>query len=194
AEAKPLVEQVLAAQPEHAAARALAAKIETAVAKTDPLPPEEPKGSGATGPGPGPGTGPVAAGGSYDALVRQADQLAERDCAAAMALFQKALDLKPNGVEALTGMGYCHVDLKQFASAFSKFRAALAISSRYEPALWGIAEAYQQQGRKDLAIEAFQHYLEAYPGSAKALKQLERLGASPGGAPPSGGTGAGSAP
>jgi tetratricopeptide (TPR) repeat protein len=153
-DARPLVEQILAAQPEHAGARALAAKLETAVATTDPLPPEEPKqgsGAGATrppdGPGPGPGPGPtgpgptpVAAGGSYDALLKRADGLAERDCAAAMALYQKALEQKPNGVEALTGMGYCHIDQKQFSSAFGKFRAALAVSSRYDPALWGIGE------------------------------------------------------
>ena len=81
-----------------------------------------------------------------------------------MELYAKALEQKPNGVEALTGMGYCHLDAKQFASAFSKFRAALAVSSRYEPALWGVAEAYQQQGRKEQAIEACKAYLEVYPG------------------------------
>ena len=72
---------------------------------------------------------------------------------------------------------YCHIDAKQFSSAFSKFRAALAVSSRYEPALWGVGEAYQQQGRKESAIEAFKAYLEVYPGSAKAQKALDRLGA-----------------
>ena len=197
ADAKPLVDQVLAAQPEHAAARALAAKLDAAVAKTDPLPPEDPKGSGA-GPGPGsaavarPPDGPVVSGGdSYDRLIARANALADSNCTAAMAVYAKALDQKPNGVEALTGMGYCHIDAKQFASAFGKFRAAIAISSRYEPALWGVGEAYQQQGRKEQAIEAYQRYLEVYPGTAKALRQLERLGASPGGAPPSGG-GAGS--
>ncbi|HSK01103.1 MAG TPA: tetratricopeptide repeat protein, partial [Kofleriaceae bacterium] len=211
ADARPLVEQILAVPPEHAGARALAAKLETAVATTDPLPPEEPKqgagegatrppdrpgpgpGPGPTGPGPGPGPTPVVAGGSYDTLLKRADGLAERDCAGAMALYQKALEQKPNGVEALTGMGYCHIDQKQFSSAFGKFRAALAVSSRYEPALWGVAEAYQQQGRKEDAIAAFQRYLEAYPGSPKALRQLERLGASPGGGSPSGGA-AGSTP
>ena len=87
-----------------------------------------------------------------------------------MELFAKALEQKPNGVEALTGMGYCHIDAKQFSSAFSKFRAALAVSSRYEPALWGVAEAYQQQGRKEQAIEACKAYLEVYPSAPKAQK------------------------
>jgi hypothetical protein len=112
-----------------------------------------------------------------------------------MDLFAKALEQKPNGVEALTGMGYCHIDAKQFASAFSKFRAALAVSSRYEPALWGVGEAYQQQGRKEQAIESFKAYLEVYPGSPKAQKALDRLGAGAGGGTPpdpSPGTGGGS--
>ncbi|MBA3458245.1 MAG: tetratricopeptide repeat protein [Deltaproteobacteria bacterium] len=175
-EAKPLVDQVLAAQPEHAASKALAARIETTVAKTDPLPPEDPPknpGTGTAKPIPPEATG----GDSYDRLLAKANTLAESNCSRAMEMYAKALEQKPNGVEALTGMGYCHIDAKQFASAFSKFRAALAVSSRYEPALWGVGEAYQQQGRKDQAIEAFKAYLETYPGSAKAQKALDRLGA-----------------
>ena len=93
-----------------------------------------------------------------------------------MELFGKALEQKPNGVEALTGMGYCHLDAKQFASAFSKFRAALAVSPRYEPALGGVAETYQRQGNKEQAIEAWHRYLDVIPSSPKAKKQLEILG------------------
>jgi tetratricopeptide (TPR) repeat protein len=200
ADAKPLVEAILAAQPEHAGAKALAGKLETLVAKTDPLPPEDgakAAGSGKTnpvGPGPGPGPGPESGGGeSYDRLLVRANALADTSCTKAMELYAKALEQKPNGVEALTGMGYCHIDAKQFASAFSKFRAALAVSSRYEPALRGVAEAYQQQGRKEQAIEAYKAYLEIYPESAAAKKQLERLGGDAA-APPQPGSGAGSAP
>jgi len=224
AEAKPLVDTIVAAQPEHAGARALADKLETLVAKTDPLPPEDgarPAGAGkdaaagkdtaagrdaATGKPPAagkattakdagaakptagaPAPGPAAGGGdSYDRLLARADAIADTSCAKAMELYAKALEQKPNGIEALTGMGYCHIDAKQFASAFSKFRAALAVSSRYEPALRGVAEAYQQQGRKEQAIEAYRAYLEIYPDSARAKKQLELLGgdAAPAASPP----------
>jgi len=180
AEAKPLAEAVMAAQAQHAASKALLARIETTVAKTDPLPPEDggsPKDAGAGSAKPPTTGGPqVPSGGeSYDKLLARANALAESNCSKALELFGKALEQKPNGVEALTGMGYCHIDAKQFASAFSKFRAALAVSPRYEPALWGVGEAYQQQGRKEQAIEAFRAYLDAYPGSAKAQKQLDRL-------------------
>ena len=196
AEAKQMVDQILAAQNDHAGAKALATKLETAVTKTDPLPPEENAGKGsnvATNPGkvpPPPDPGP--SGESYEKLVVRANKLAESNCAKATEVFLKALEQRPNGPEALTGLGYCHIDSKQFASAHGRFRAALAVATNFEPALYGIAEAYQQQGRKDDAIEAYRAYLAVYPTSAKAKRQLERLGAGGGESspPPNNGSGA----
>jgi tetratricopeptide (TPR) repeat protein len=122
-------------------------------------------------------TPPIPSGASYDALITQGNNAAANtNCTRAMELYAKALEAKPNGVEALAGMGYCHIDRKEFASAHSKFRAALAISPRFEPALFGVAEAYAQQGRKEDAINSFKAYLEIYPGAAKAKRQLEMLG------------------
>ncbi|HEX3473678.1 MAG TPA: zinc-ribbon domain-containing protein [Kofleriaceae bacterium] len=213
AEARPLVEAILAAQPEHTGAKALAGKLETLVTRTDPLPPEDRENGGAgtvkNGPGtpgtpgtprpagttgsPGPRPGPAApgpsaepAGGdSYDRLLQRANAISDSNCAKAMDLYARALELKPNGVEALAGLGFCQIDAKQFSSAFSKFRAALAVSPKFEPALRGIAETYTQQGRKEQAIEAYRRYLEVYPDNAAAKKQLERLGADTQAAPPS---------
>ncbi len=200
ADAKPLVDQVLAAQPDHLGAKALSAKLETLVAKTDPLPPEDPKpGSGSNvvvGPGSGSGSAtkppdPGESGGSdYDSLLKKANTLAETNCTKANDVYAKALVQKPNGVEALTGQGYCALDAKNFSTAHRKFTTALAASSRYEPALAGIAETYSSQGRRDDAIAAWRRYLDAFPGSAKGTKALERLGA--GAATPTPGSNAGS--
>jgi len=180
--ARAAAEAVLAVASEHVGARALVGRLGDAT--VDPLPPEE--GTAGTAPAGG-GAAPAAGGGGgggggdpYDRALAQAQKLAEVDCKKAMPLYEKAIDLRPNGVEALTGAAYCHIDAKQFASAQDKFRAALGVSPRFERALWGVAEAYQQQGRKDDAIEAYKHYLEVYPGSAAAKKQLDRLGASEG--------------
>jgi predicted Zn finger-like uncharacterized protein len=193
ATARTAAESVVAVADGHTAARALLARLGEAAA--DPLPPEEPTPSGAPTPPPSGTTPPPSGttppssspspsgdsgGDSYDRVLAQANKLAEVDCGKAMPLFEKAIDLRPSGVEALSGAGYCHVDNKEFASAHAKFRAALAVSPRFERALWGIAEAYQQQGRADLAIEAYRRYLEVYPDSAQAKRQLDRLG---GGAP-----------
>src|SRR5205814_8672178 len=136
AEAKPLVDAILAMQPDHAGARALAAKLETTVTRTDPLPPEEP-GRGSSKPqnpqNPQNPTNPLPASGDYDGLLRQADAVANSNCTRATELYMKALEKKPNGVEALTGLGYCALNAKNFATAQSRFRTALATSPRFEP-------------------------------------------------------------
>jgi hypothetical protein len=181
ADAKPFVDQILASTPDHDVARALQKRLDTSVAKTDPMP-NEGSGSVHHDPTPPPNTGNNGGnngggGGDYDTLVARADKLAVSNCSSAMTAYGKALEQKPTGVEALTGMGYCYLNGKQFASAFSKFRSALAVSQRFEPALAGVAETYQQQGNREQAVEAWQKYLEAYPGSAKATKQLQILGA-----------------
>jgi len=185
ADAKASVDLVLATQPENDVAMAMYKKLETTVTKTDPLPPEDgsanagsatkPPPSGGSKPPPGGGGG--GGGDSYDSLLARANKLAESNCGKASELFAKALVEKPNGVEALTGMGYCQLEAKQFSSAFSKFRAALAVSPKYEPALGGVAETYQRQGNKEAAIDAWKKYAELYPNSPKAKKQLEILGA-----------------
>ena len=198
-DAKPLVDAILAAQPEHAAARALGQKLETQVATGDAMPPEEGKPPAPPVKEPTPTREPAGkparpepvrepsggggGGGSYDALLTSANKIADTNCGKAMELYQKALEQKPNGVEALTGMGFCYIDAKQFSSAHSKFRTALMVSPKYEPALRGIAEGYLQQGLKDRAIEAYKAYLDVYPDNALAKKQLERLGGSTAPAP-----------
>ena len=191
-EARQLLDTVLASQGAHEGALALLTKLDAAVNTTDPLPPEV-AGSGAgssvtTSSNPGstntgsPNTG--GAGEDYDRLVKRANDMAESNCSKAAELFNKALDQKPNGVEALVGLGFCSLDSKNYATAFSKFRAALAISPRNERALWGVAETYQQQSRKEQAIESYQRYLEVYPESSAAKRQLERLGVTNDTAPP----------
>jgi tetratricopeptide (TPR) repeat protein len=190
AAARAAADAVLAVASNHAGARALVARLGDGTA--DPLPPED---TAAAAPTPTPTPSPTAPatapstpsapagdGDSYDRALAQANKLAEVDCGRAMPLFERAIDLRPNGVEALTGAGYCHIDNKEFASAHAKFRAALAVSRRFERALWGIAEAYQQQGRSDLAADAYRAYLEVYPDSAQAKRQLDKL--SPGSSSP----------
>ncbi len=178
AKARDAADAVLAVQPGHAGAAVLVERIRAAtqVATSDPMPPEV-KHSSSSGGG----------GDTYDSLLERANKKAESgQCSAAMPLYQRALDLNPSGVAALTGLGYCHLDAAQFASAQAKFRAALGISPRYQEALLGVAEGYQQQGLKEKAIAAYERFIEEHPASARAAqakRQIEKLG----GLPPSGG-------
>jgi predicted Zn finger-like uncharacterized protein len=120
-----------------------------------------------------PGTG---GGDSFDAILARADSLAENgNCGGAMPLYRKVLDMNPASVEALTGLAYCHLDRREYASAYARFRAALGISSRYQPAMWGIAEAYQQQGLKQQALERFEAFLAEHPSSQRASAAKLRI-------------------
>ena len=64
--------------------------------------------------------------------------LARQQWRPALEVYQRSLSLRMSA-EALIGMGYCHIDAKQFASAQSKFRTALALSPRNKDALRGVA-------------------------------------------------------
>ena len=170
--ARDAADAVLAVQPGHTRAAVLLERIRAAtlVVDTDPMPPEvDSSGTGGRGE-------------SYESLLERANKKAEvGQCSAAMSIYERALNINPSGVAALTGLGYCHLDAAEFASAQAKFRAALGISPRYQEALLGVAEAYQQQGLKDKAIAAYQRFLEEHPTSPRAeqaRRQIERLGGS----------------
>ena len=188
--ARSAVEAILAAQPEHAGAKLLAARLAAPPAPTPAVPP--PGGDKPTPPvaGDKPPAGKPAppkppAEESSAAALKRANKLAENgSCEQAMPLFRKVLDDNPSNVEALTGLGFCHLDRKEYASAHTRFRAALGISSRYQDAMWGIAEMYQRQGNAEEAIAKYQAFIDAYPTTrraAAARKQIEKLSGSSGG-------------
>jgi predicted Zn finger-like uncharacterized protein len=179
--AKTHIDAILAAQPAHARAKALRDKLAAPVAAATPPPatpaapttPAEPPKPGEKTPLPAAttadlGTGPLPSS-AYTGLVGKGDKLAENgDCATAMKYYDRALDARPGGVEALTGLGYCYLDGKQYERAISSFRAALGISSRYQEALIGIAEAYRFQGMQQEALTYYKRYLDQAPNGPKA--------------------------
>jgi hypothetical protein len=112
---------------------------------------------------------------TYEQLLTQANSYADTDCVKAEAWYAKALAAKPKGIEALVGSGMCFVELRKWTNAHSRFRSALSIDARYEGALWGVAETYRLQGKRDDAIAAYRQYLDIYPSSYKAKAALEKL-------------------
>ena len=169
-DARRRADAITAVKPDHPGAQGLIARIDaaTAVNTDDPLPREEDSRSSRDE--------------SYDSILERAHRRAENgDCSGALDLYERAVDMQPTSVPALTGMGYCHVDRKEFASAHGKFKAALAVSPRYQEALWGIAEAYQQQGLKPQAIAAYKLFIEEHPNTPRAdraRQHIEKLGGS----------------
>jgi predicted Zn finger-like uncharacterized protein len=145
--------------------------------------------AGTPGPGPGPGSsgGEPPAGASYETLVKQGNSLSERGrTMQALKLFERAIKLNPTGVEAMTGLGFCHLDQARFAAAISLFKKVLTIQPTSGEALIGMAEANRVQGNLSKALDYYRAYLQALPGGAKAnlakrnIADLERkVGAPP---------------
>lgn len=149
-----------------------------------PAPAPAPPTAVLSGPEAAPGTAraPTAAGPlprDYDRLVAEGDRLQnEGRTAAAEERFRAALNARPAGAEALTGMGYVELDRRNYASALSRFRAALSANGSYSDAYIGMGEAYASQSRYEQALEAYQHYLSVNPGGSRAAmarRQIESL-------------------
>jgi tetratricopeptide (TPR) repeat protein len=132
----------------------------------------KPPAPGGTPKPPTPGGAPpavVAGGGSYEQLVKEGNALSEKGrTMQAFKLFDRALKLKPAGLEAHTGIGYCHLDQERFAAAIGSFKKALAIAPTFGEALIGMAEAYKVQGNNAKALDYYRAYLQANPSGSKA--------------------------
>jgi tetratricopeptide (TPR) repeat protein len=182
--AKQLLQTVLAANTNHDRARALLATFDDSgappatppVAGTPPLspPPVAPSGAAASGVAQKPDklddkTDAVMASGDYGKLISQADHLSENGHAKeARKLYDKALSLRPSGLEAIMGLGYCDLDGEKFSSAVDHFKRALALSPSYGDAIIGLAEAYKLRGDRHEALNWYKQYLASQPSGPKA--------------------------
>jgi predicted Zn finger-like uncharacterized protein len=119
---------------------------------------------------------PEVADGSYDDLVRRAERYSySGNQAKARRLYQKALDKRPGGVEALTGLGYASLDQRRMSAAVRYFRKALAVSGAYGEALIGLAEAYQRGGQGRLALTYYERYLKHHPSGRRSVLAKQNI-------------------
>lgn len=197
------LQTVLAANAQHDRARALLATIEdapaTAQASGDSVQPTvAPSGAPAIGAKPSGAAVAPASGktekpdkpegdepaGDYKKLVAQGDRLSENGRAKeARKLYDKALLQRPNGLEAIMGLGYCDLDGEKFSSAVDHFKRALGLQPGYGDAILGLAEAYKLRGDRKEALSWYRQYLLAQPNGPKAtmaknnIRDLEPKGA-----------------
>jgi predicted Zn finger-like uncharacterized protein len=116
---------------------------------------------------------------TFAGLLAQADYLRDNEKAeAALNLYGRAAELKPERAEPLAGRGLALLDLGNAAAAQVSFEQALALNPRYGPAIMGLAEAFRLQGRNAKAVEFYQRYLDVLPEgteAAVARNNIERL-------------------
>ena len=101
--------------------------------------------------------------------------------ARAQKLLDEALAMQPNGVAALSGVGYLQLDRQRPLAAISTFKRALGFSPEFPQAIFGLAEAYRAQGQIGFAAENYRKFIAVAPGAPDApaarrqLKEMESL-------------------
>ncbi len=185
--AKQALQTVLAANAQHDRARALlatfdsdsvpaapsGATVQPPVAAATPsgatAKPTAPSGASASGAAAKADKTGDEAGGDYGKLVAQADRLSENGRAKeARKLYDKALQQRPSGIEAIMGLGYCDLDGEKFSAAVDHFKRVLSISPTYGDAMIGLAEAYKLRGDRHEALNWYRQYLVSQPAGPKA--------------------------
>ena len=117
---------------------------------------------------------------SVDELIKQADRNRERDRPnSAVALYEKVLSKDKNHFEAMAGIAWCLMDLKQFDRSIRMFNQVLAKEPTFGDAHMGLAEIYRFQGKLRAAKKHYRAYLDMSPNGSEAgfaksmLRQLE---------------------
>lgn len=124
--------------------------------------------------------GAPEAGRDYSHYVRRGDQLLDSgDVAGARAHFELALQQRPGGSEALTGLGYAALRAGNATEAARHFRPAAR--NDYGDAYIGLGEAYRRMGQHPEALQTYRAYLASRPNgphAAVARQQIAALEAS----------------
>lgn len=182
AAAAPPADPLLAAAPT-AAAPLPAAPPDVATAAPSANAPAN-EGSGGSGPPPGR---------DYGFYIERGDHLQQSNRSAdAQRYFRAALALRPDGREALTGLGFIALSQNDIGSALGYLRGPAAAG--YGEAMIGMGEAYRKSNRGAEALAAYREYLTRFPAGAEAsiarrwvgalAAEHERPAAEPAAAPP----------
>jgi tetratricopeptide (TPR) repeat protein len=196
-EARRAIDRILALNRDHERTKSLAARIDaglTVALRIDPAAdstrevaahspaggardgvleaaekPEPEKPAVVPAPAGGEGGGAVG-GGNVESMLTRALRMQENGQAAqAIELFEAVLERQPGNIDAMSGIGYCHLDRGNKGQAISWFRRALGGGTgSYGPAIIGLAETYKAQGQKAEALKWYRRYLEVHPGGRDA--------------------------
>ena len=189
ADVPPVAPAAAPASPPAVAATPPAAPAPAAAPATRPPAPAVPAAvdpvaatKGAPAGRPSPESAQLAKPKTYERLVGEADRLMENgQPARAQRLLDEALAMQPNGVAALSGVGYLYLDRQRPLAAISTFKRALGFSPEFPQAIFGLAEAYRAQGQIGLAAENYRKFISVAPGAPDApaarrqLKEMESL-------------------
>lgn len=186
AEARGVLEALLAHNPDHEPARRLLATLpggesdeEVDAAVPDAAPAPTPPKPRPTPPRVEDDDPPEPRAESFDSLMDRGNALLERGKAnQARRLFQDAAKQRPRSPEPLASLGWCDLDAGRHQQAIGQFERSLQKNPRYADGMYGLATAYERAGMKQQALNAYQAYLNTHPRGSKAglvRRKLDQL-------------------
>lgn len=113
---------------------------------------------------------------SINLLIQWADKaVTEQKNAAALDFLDEAIRLKPDYVEGWNRRATLHFKMGNYRKSMSDINQVLRIEPRHFGALAGMAAIMAQTGRDEMALKAWERFLEVYPTERQAQKELGDL-------------------
>ncbi|MCA1439792.1 hypothetical protein I6F07_06040 [Ensifer sp. IC4062] len=93
----------------------------------------------------------------------------------ALDILDQVIALAPNYVEGWNRRATLHYQMGNYRKSMSDINRVLAIEPRHFGALAGMATMLSAAGKDELAMRAWQQFLDIYPSDRKAQEQLGEL-------------------
>ncbi|MEI2299567.1 hypothetical protein [Ensifer sp. MJa1] len=109
-------------------------------------------------------------------LMQWADKaVTDNKQAAALDILDQVITLAPNYVEGWNRRATLHYAMGNYRKSMSDINRVLAIEPRHFGALAGMAAILGASGKDELALRAWEQFLEIYPADRNAQEQLSEL-------------------
>ncbi len=113
---------------------------------------------------------------SINLLIQWADKaISEEKNAAALDFLDEAIRLKPDYVEGWNRRATLNFKMGNYRKSMSDINQVLRIEPRHFGALAGMAAILAQSGRDELAMKAWERFLDIYPTERQAQKEMGEL-------------------
>ncbi|MBP2237347.1 tetratricopeptide (TPR) repeat protein [Sinorhizobium kostiense] len=93
----------------------------------------------------------------------------------ALDMLDQVIVLAPNYVEGWNRRATLHYQMGNFRKSMSDINRVLALEPRHFGAIAGMATMLEAAGKNELALRAWQQFLDIYPSDRKAQEQLGEL-------------------
>jgi len=113
---------------------------------------------------------------SVNILMQWAAKAVESNSkATALDIFDQVIYLSPQYVEGWNQRATLHYQMGNYRKSMSDINRVLAIEPRHFGALAGMAAILASAGKDELALRAWEQFLDIYPADRKAQEQLGEL-------------------